>query len=66
MESGAAEEELESFIVNISYSDIPPKEVIQCVNQLYGISKEQSIPLPEVPGYIEKKLEEKRKIDEDA
>ena len=27
-------------------------------------SKEQSIPLDQVPGYIKKKLEDKQKIDE--
>jgi hypothetical protein len=35
------------------------------VNQLYDISKSQSIPLHELPDYIEKKLEDKQKIDEE-
>jgi hypothetical protein len=35
------------------------------VNQLFAVSKEESIPPNEVPNYIEKKLEEKKKIDHD-
>jgi hypothetical protein len=35
------------------------------LNQLYDISKAQSIPVCEVPTYIEKKLDEKRRIDEE-
>jgi hypothetical protein len=35
IKSGATEEEVESFIAHVSTGDIPPKEVIQCVNQLY-------------------------------
>jgi glutaredoxin 2 len=32
---------------------------------LYDISKEQSFPVHKVPKYIEKKLEEKKKIEEE-
>jgi uncharacterized protein YaaN involved in tellurite resistance len=62
--SGAAEDEIESFIANVSTGDASPEKIIQYVNQLYDDSKEQSIPLHEVPACIEKKLEEKQKIDE--
>jgi hypothetical protein len=65
VKSGAAEEEIESFIANINSSDIPPEKVIEHVNQLYDISKQESIPVQDVPNYIKKKLEEKKKIDQD-
>jgi hypothetical protein len=65
VKSGAAEDKIESFIANVSSSDIPPEKVVEYVNQLHDISKEESIPLEEVPSYIEKKLEEKKKIDEE-
>jgi hypothetical protein len=35
------------------------------VNQLFDISREQSIALEHVPGYVKEKLEEKQKIDQD-
>jgi hypothetical protein len=63
--SGAAVEDVESFIVNIGGSNLPHEKVIQYVNQLYEVSKEESIPPHEVPNYIKEKFEEKQKIDED-
>jgi hypothetical protein len=62
--SGAAEDKIESFIDNIKSSNLPPENIIQYVNQLNDVSKEESIPLDQVSNYIEKKLEEKKKIDE--
>jgi hypothetical protein len=62
--SGAAEEDIESFIVNTASSDLPPEKVIQYVNQLFAVSREQSIPLDQVPNYIKEKLEQKQKIDD--
>jgi hypothetical protein len=64
IKSGASEEKVESFITNISSNDISEK-VIEVVNQLHEISKKESIPLDQVPRYIERKLEEKQKIDEE-
>jgi hypothetical protein len=64
VKSGAAEDKIESFIANVSSGDVSPEKVIQYVNQLFSVSKEQSIPLDQVPGYIKKKLEDKQKIDE--
>jgi hypothetical protein len=61
--SGAAEDKIESFIDNINSSNFPEK-VVEVVNELYEISKSDSIPLGQVPTYINKKLEEKQKIDE--
>ncbi|MFL6327381.1 MAG: hypothetical protein ACJ71I_07890 [Nitrososphaeraceae archaeon] len=62
--SGAAEEDIESFIANISTNNASPEKVIALVNQLYDISKKESIPLDQVSSYIREKLEEKQKIDE--
>jgi hypothetical protein len=62
--SGEAEDKIESFIGNINSSNLPPEKVIELVNQLYDVSNEQSISVHEVPAYIEKKLEEKQRMDE--
>ncbi|MFL6318669.1 MAG: hypothetical protein ACJ73C_18305, partial [Nitrososphaeraceae archaeon] len=62
--SGAAEDKIESFIDNINSSNLPPENIIQYVNQLYDVSKEESIPLHQVPGYIGERLQEKQKIDD--
>jgi uncharacterized protein (UPF0335 family) len=65
IESGASEEKVESFITNVSSNDVPPEKVIELVNQLHEISKTESIPLDQIASYIERKLEEKQKIDEE-
>jgi hypothetical protein len=64
-ESGASEEEIESFIAKVCSGGILKEKVVEYVNQLYCISKEQSIPSHEIPSYIKDKLEEKQKIDRD-
>jgi predicted component of type VI protein secretion system len=63
--SGAAEDKVESFITIASSSDFPPEKVVEYVNQLYDVSKSESLPLDQVSGYIKEKLEEKRNIDEE-
>jgi transcriptional regulator with XRE-family HTH domain len=63
--SGASEDEIESFIDNIHSTDVPSERVIEYLNQLYEISKEQSIPIQEVPNYMNQKLHEKQKIDQE-
>jgi hypothetical protein len=65
IKSGSSEERVESFITNVSTDDVPPEGIIELVNQLHEISKKEAIPLDQVPGYIERKLEEKKKIDEE-
>jgi hypothetical protein len=65
VKSGAAEEDIESFITNVSTNDVSPEKVVELLNQLFNISSTESIPLEQVTGYIEKKLEEKQKIEED-
>jgi hypothetical protein len=49
----------------INCSDIPIEKLVEYVNQLYGISEAQPIPLEELPIYIKQKLEEKQNIDEE-
>jgi hypothetical protein len=63
--SGTAVEDIESFIANVSTGDASPEKVVELVNQLYDVSKKESIPLDQVSGYIKEKFEEKEKIDED-
>jgi hypothetical protein len=63
--SGAAEDKIESFIANVSNNDASPEKLIALVNQLHDISKDESVPLDEVPNYIKEKLEQKKKIDDD-
>jgi hypothetical protein len=64
IKSGASEEKVESFITNVSSNDVPPEKAVELVNQLHDISKTESIPLDQVPGYIEGKLQEKLRVDE--
>src|ERR671932_101411 len=33
--SGASEDQVESFVTNISFNDMPPEKIIELVNQLY-------------------------------
>jgi hypothetical protein len=65
IKSGAAEDEIETFIANVSSSEAPPEQVIALVNQLFNISKSESMPLDQVSGYIKEKLQEKQKIEEE-
>ena len=41
--SGASENAIESFISNISSNELPPEKIIELVNQLYEISRGESI-----------------------
>ena len=62
--SGAAEKEVESFITNINSGYISPDKAIELINQVYEISKSQSVPHDQLPNYVREKLEEKQKIDD--
>jgi uncharacterized protein (UPF0335 family) len=62
--SGAAEKDVESFITNINSGYIPPGKAIELVNQIYEISRNESVPPDQLPDYIKQKLEEKQKIEE--
>jgi hypothetical protein len=61
--SGAKENEIESFITNINSGYIPPDKAIELVNQIYNISKSESVPPDQLPNYVRQKLEEKQRID---
>jgi vacuolar-type H+-ATPase subunit I/STV1 len=64
IKSGASENTIESFITKVSTTDVSPEQTIDLVYQLYEISRGETIPLHQVPGYIGEKLQEKQKIDE--
>jgi hypothetical protein len=55
IKSGAAEDKIESFIDKVCSNDISPEKMIELVYQLYEISKNESIPLDQVSGYIKQK-----------
>ena len=61
--SGANENEVESFITNINSGYIPPGKAIELINQIYDLSKSESIPPDQLPDYIMEKIKEKQKID---
>jgi hypothetical protein len=62
--SGAKENEIESFITNINSGYIPPGKAIGLINQIYNISKSESVPPDQLPNYVRQKLEEKQTLDE--
>src|ERR671931_2585889 len=64
VKSGAAEQEVESFITNVNSGYIPLGKAIELINQIYEISKSESVSPDQLPNYIRQKLEEKQKIDE--
>ena len=63
--SGAKENEVESFITNINSGYIPPDKAIELINQIYEITKSQSVPPDQLPNYVKQRLEQKKKIDDD-
>jgi hypothetical protein len=63
--SGAAEKDVESFITNINSGYIPPDKAIELINQIYEISRNESVPPDQLSNYIKQKLEEKQRIDDD-
>jgi hypothetical protein len=65
IKSGAAEDKIESFITNVNYGYIPLEKTIELVNQMYEISKSESVPPDELPNYIKHKLEEKQRLDDE-
>ena len=66
--SGANEDQIESFISNcISGAGVevlPPEKIIDLVNQIFNISKSESIALKQVPDYIQQELQVKQKLEE--
>jgi hypothetical protein len=64
-ESGVNQDEIESFVTKVHSGGMPQDKVVEYMNQLYDISREQSIALEHVASYIKRKLEDKQKIDQD-
>jgi hypothetical protein len=62
--SGAKENEIESFITNINSGYIPPGKAIELINQIYEISKSESVSPDQLPNYVRQKIEEKQTLDE--
>jgi hypothetical protein len=66
--SGTNEDQIESFIINCmsgaGVEVLPPEKIVDLVNQLFNISKSESIALEKVPDYIQQKLQQKQKLDE--
>jgi hypothetical protein len=66
--SCANEDKIESFISNcisgISLESLSSEKIVDITNQLFNISKSESIPLEQVPDYIKQKLLAKQKLDE--
>jgi hypothetical protein len=66
--SGTNEDQIESFISNctsgIGVEILPPEKIVDLVNQLFNISKSESIALDQVPNYIKQKLQQKQKLEE--
>jgi hypothetical protein len=52
IESGVTEEEIESFIDRIHSTDMPQEKVIEYVNQIHEIAKEESIPLGQISNCV--------------
>jgi transposase len=63
---GADEDQIESFIANCmnGANSLPPEKIIDLANQLFDISKSESITPVDVPGRIKQKLEEKQRLEE--
>jgi hypothetical protein len=66
--SGANEDQIESFISNCTsgagVEALSAEKIVDILNQLFNISKSETIPLEHVPDYIRQKLEEKQKLEE--
>jgi hypothetical protein len=66
--SAANEDQIESFISNCISgavdSSLPQEKIVDLTNQLFNISKSESIPLEQVPEDIQQKLQQKHKIEE--
>src|SRR5919202_3108988 len=50
--SGAKESEIESFITNINSGYIPPDKAIELINQIYEISRNESVAPDQLPNYV--------------
>ena len=60
----ADRDKIESFIDNSNSDDVSPEKAVKYVNQLFAVSKEESIPPNQVSSYIQQKIQEKQNIEE--
>jgi hypothetical protein len=63
--SGAKENEIESFITNVNSGYIPPGKAVELINQIYGITKSQSVSPDQLRDYIKEKIKEKQRIEKE-
>ncbi len=63
--SGAKENEIESFITNINSGYIPPVKAIELINQIHEITKSQSVSPEQLQNYVKEKYEQKKEIVHD-
>jgi len=61
---GSNEEQIESLIVKLldGAKSVPDEKIVDLVNQLFKLSKCESIAPAEVPNYVKRKIEEKQRI----
>jgi hypothetical protein len=64
---GANEEEVESLVANLldGARSIPQEIIADLMNQLFELSKSENIPPKEVPAYINQKIEEKKRLEDE-
>jgi hypothetical protein len=62
---GANENQIESLIVNLldGTKSVPIEQNVDLVNQLFELSKSESIPPAGVPNQVKRKIEEKHRIE---
>src|SRR5205823_14936696 len=62
---GANEDQIESLIVNLlnGANSVPNEKIVDLINQLFELSKSESITPAEVPNYVNRKIEEKQRIE---
>jgi hypothetical protein len=61
VKSGAAEQEVESFVTNVNSGYIPIGKAIELVNQIHEISKSESVPPRSATKLYQRKNMNKRK-----
>ena len=64
---GANEEQIEYLIVNLldGAKSTPPEKIVDLIDQLFEISKLESIAPAEVPGFVKQKMEVRQRLEEE-
>lgn len=65
---GANEERIESLIANLldGARSLPHEKIADLMNQLFELSKSENIPPTEMGAYINQKIEEKKRLEEEV